>query len=83
MRMQPMPRRPRLTYLRAFDASARYLSFSLAAQELNLTQAAISQQIKQLENALGAALFLRYTPSPEKSDIDGLTGGLGEIHLWV
>lgn len=55
-----MPRRPRLTYLRAFDASARHLSFSLAAQELNLTQAAVSQQIKQLEAALGSSLFLRH-----------------------
>ena len=58
-----MPRRPRLTYLRAFDASARFLSFSLAAQELNLTQAAVSQQIKQLETALGAALFIRHNRS--------------------
>ncbi len=58
-----MPRRPRLTYLRAFDAAARHLSFSLAAQELNLTQAAVSQQIKQLESALGAALFLRHNRS--------------------
>ncbi|WP_162848102.1 LysR substrate-binding domain-containing protein [Litoreibacter halocynthiae] len=63
MRTQFMPRRPRLTYLRAFDASARYLSFSLAAQELNLTQAAVSQQIKLLETALGASLFLRHNRS--------------------
>lgn len=58
-----MPRRPRLNYLRAFDASARNLSFSLAAQELCLTQAAISQQIGQLENALGAELFVRHNRS--------------------
>lgn len=58
-----MPRRPRLTYLRAFDASARYLSFSLAAKEMNLTQAAVSQQIKQLETALGTTLFLRHNRS--------------------
>ncbi len=58
-----MTRRPRLTYLRAFDASARNLSFSLAAKELNLTQAAVSQQIKQLENALGAGLFIRHNRS--------------------
>lgn len=58
-----MPRRPRLTYLRAFDASARNLSFSLAAKELNLTQAAVSQQIKKLEYALGAALFIRHNRS--------------------
>ena len=58
-----MPRRPRLNYLRAFDAAARRLSFSLAAQELNLTQAAVSQQIRQLEAALGAALFIRHNRS--------------------
>lgn len=58
-----MPRRPRLNYLRAFDASARYLSFSMAAQELNLTQAAISQQIKHLEQALGTTLFVRHNRS--------------------
>ena len=58
-----MPRRPRLNYLRAFDASARYLSFSNAAQELNLTQAAISQQIKKLEDTLGAPLFIRHNRS--------------------
>lgn len=58
-----MPRRPRLNYLRAFEASARHLSFSLAAKELNLTQAAVSQQIKQLETALGTALFIRQNRS--------------------
>ena len=54
-----MPKRPRLNYLRAFDAAARKLSFSRAGEELNLSQAAISQQIRQLETALGAALFIR------------------------
>lgn len=63
-----MPRRPRLSYLRAFDASARHLSFSLAAEELNLTQAAISQQIKKLEMALGVALFIRNNRSLSLND---------------
>jgi len=58
-----MPRHPRLNYLRVFDAAARKLSFSLAAEELNLTQAAISQQIRHLEQALGAALFIRFNRS--------------------
>lgn len=58
-----MPRRHRLNYLRAFDAAARRLSFSLAAEELNLSQAAVSQQIKQMEEALGAALFVRHNRS--------------------
>jgi LysR family glycine cleavage system transcriptional activator len=63
-----MPRRPRLNYLRAFDAAARKLSFSLAAEELNLTQAAISQQIRQLEEAMGAALFIRFNRSLKLSE---------------
>ncbi|MEZ5667118.1 MAG: transcriptional regulator GcvA [Alphaproteobacteria bacterium] len=52
---------PPLAPLRAFEAAARHLSFTRAATELNLTQGAISQQIKQLEQQLGFALFLRQT----------------------
>ncbi|MBK3468459.1 MULTISPECIES: transcriptional regulator GcvA [Pseudomonas] len=52
-------RLPPLNWLRAFEASARLLNFTHAAQELNLTQAAISQQLKALESQLGAALFKR------------------------
>lgn len=52
-------RLPPLNWLRAFEASARHLSFTLAAQELSLTQAAISQQLKALESQLGTALFKR------------------------
>ncbi len=47
--------------LRAFEAVARRLSFSAAAEELFLTQPAISRQIKGLEAELGAPLFLRGT----------------------
>lgn len=47
--------------LRAFEAVARRSSFSAAADELHLTQPAISRQIKGLEDELGAALFLRGT----------------------
>lgn len=50
---------PHLTWLRAFEASARHLSFTNAAQELNLTQAAISKQVKLLEHHLRAPLFER------------------------
>lgn len=48
-----------LNALRAFEASARHLSFTLAAQELNVTQSAISAQVKNLEQRLGAPLFRR------------------------
>ena len=50
---------PGLQSLKAFDASARHLSFTRAAAELNVTPAAVSHQIKELEDAVGAALFLR------------------------
>jgi LysR family glycine cleavage system transcriptional activator len=47
--------------LRAFEAVARRLSFRAAAEELHLTQPAISRQIRSLEDELGATLFLRGT----------------------
>src|SRR5664279_444132 len=47
--------------LRAFEAVARRLSFGAAAEELHVTQSAISRQIKGLEDELGAPLFLRGT----------------------
>src|SRR2546421_5343605 len=47
--------------LRAFEAVARRLSFSEAADELHLTQSAVSRQIKGLEDELGAPLFTRGT----------------------
>jgi len=49
--------------LRAFDAAARQLNFSRAAAELGLTPAAISHQIKEFEDQLGAALFHRTSRS--------------------
>nr|WP_306674463.1 transcriptional regulator GcvA [Endozoicomonas sp. ISHI1] len=52
-------RLPPLNWLRSFEASARLLSFTHAANELNLTQAAVSQQVKGLESQLGVALFKR------------------------
>lgn len=60
--MNPANRRPlSLDGLRAFEAVARRLSFSAAADELHLTQSAISRQIKALETELGATLFNRGT----------------------
>ncbi|MEP3632413.1 MAG: LysR substrate-binding domain-containing protein [Shimia thalassica] len=50
---------PPLNWLRAFEASARHLSFTDAAAELNMTQSAVSQQIKSLEGHLGRQLFHR------------------------
>ncbi len=50
---------PPLNWLRAFEASARHLSFTSAARELNVTQAAVSQKVKALERHLGQQLFHR------------------------
>lgn len=54
---------PPLNALRAFEATARHLSFTLAAQELSVTPAALSHQIKGLEDFLGQRLFERRTRS--------------------
>ena len=52
-------RLPSLNGLRAFEAAARHLSFTQAAAELNVTQTAISHQIRRLEEELGIRLFIR------------------------
>jgi len=48
-----------LNALRAFEAAARHLSFTRAADELSVSQAAVSQQVRNLEDRLGVALFRR------------------------
>jgi LysR family glycine cleavage system transcriptional activator len=50
---------PPLTALRSFEAAARHLSFTKAAEELFVTQAAVSHQVKQLSDFLGIKLFAR------------------------
>ena len=52
-------RLPPLVALRAFEAAARHLSFTRAAQELGVTHGAISHQVRGLEAYLGFALFRR------------------------
>ncbi|MGB8555087.1 MAG: LysR family transcriptional regulator, partial [Pseudolabrys sp.] len=48
-----MPRRlPQLSALRAFEAAARHVSFTRAAEELSVTQGAVSHQVKALESEL-------------------------------
>jgi LysR family glycine cleavage system transcriptional activator len=60
--MSAKSRRPlSLTNLRAFEAVARTLNFGAAAEELHVTQSAVSRQIKGLEDELGAQLFTRGT----------------------
>ena len=53
------PRLPPLSAIRAFEAAARHGSFTKAADELGMTQAAVSYQVKVLEDRIGAPLFLR------------------------
>ena len=52
-------RLPNLNALRMFDAAARHGSFARAAQEANVTQSAVAQQVRSLEASLGIPLFRR------------------------
>src|SRR6516164_10499212 len=52
-------RLPPLNAVKAFEAAARSESFTRAAEELNVTQGAVSQQVKALEDTLGIKLFRR------------------------
>jgi len=92
-RTAPLPPAPgpplrSLSGLIDFECAARWLSFQRAALELHKTPAAVSQQIKHLEDALGFALFARY---PRRIAITArghalaatLTRVLGELHAKV
>ena len=59
---------PFLNGLRAFEAAARHGSFTLAAKELHVTQAAVSQQVRLLEGRLGFDLFRRHANGLELTD---------------
>ena len=59
---------PPLNALRAFEATARHASFSKAAEELHVTPAALSHQIRGLEDLLGLKLFHRRARSIELTD---------------
>ena len=58
-------RLPSLNALRAFEVAARHMSFKTAAEELNVSQSAVSHQVKALEDSLGIALFARKTRAVE------------------
>ena len=64
----PHRRLPPLNWLRAFDSAARHMSFTEAAEELGVTQAAVSQQVRQLEDWLGTQLFKRLPRSLALTD---------------
>jgi LysR family glycine cleavage system transcriptional activator len=57
--MSPRRRLPALSSLRAFEAAARHLSFSRAAEELLITQSAVSHHVRKVEEDIGVSLFIR------------------------
>ncbi|MEP0519184.1 MAG: transcriptional regulator GcvA [Hyphomicrobiales bacterium] len=61
-------RLPPLNALRAFEATARHMSFSRAAEELNLTPSALSYQVRMLEEFLSVKLFTRLNRAIELTD---------------
>ncbi len=81
-------RLPPLTALRAFEAAARHMSFAQAAGELNVTPAALSFQIKSLEEHLGQPLFRRLNRAVELTEagrtlLPGATKGFTALtHAW-
>jgi LysR family glycine cleavage system transcriptional activator len=79
-------RLPSLNGLRAFEAAARHLSFTQAASELNVTQTAISHQIRRLEEELGIRLFVRQNRAleltPEARDyLPGVRAAFNDLRL--
>jgi LysR family glycine cleavage system transcriptional activator len=79
-------RLPSLNGLRAFEAAARHLSFTQAASELNVTQTAISHQIRRLEEELGMRLFVRQNRAlsltPEARDyLPGVRAAFNDLRL--
>ena len=72
-------RLPPLTALRAFEAAARHMSFAKAAEELHVTPAALSFQIKSLEEHLGAPVFYRLNRAVELTEAGrALAPGISE-----
>jgi LysR family glycine cleavage system transcriptional activator len=79
-------RLPSLNGLRAFESAARHLSFTQAAAELNVTQTAISHQIRRLEEELGIRLFIRQNRAlsltPQARDyLPGIRAAFNDLRL--
>ena len=79
-------RLPSLNGLRAFEAAARHLSFTRAASELNVTQTAISHQIRRLEQELGVRLFVRQNRALEltaeaRDYLPGIRAAFNDLRL--
>ena len=67
--MSEVPTLPPLTAVRAFEAAARRKSFTRAAEELGMTQASVSYQIRILEERVGSALFVRLARGVELTEV--------------
>ncbi len=84
----PARRAPSLLALRAFEAAARRLSFTAAAHELNVSQAAVSRHVRSLEGDVGRKLFRRLhrrvelTPTGQRLASE-VTVGFARIHRAV
>ncbi|MDG1971980.1 MAG: LysR family transcriptional regulator [Paracoccaceae bacterium] len=81
-------RLPPLTALRAFEAAARHMSFTKAAEELYVTPAALSYQIKSLETDMGQPLFRRLNRAVELTEAGralapGVAEGFEALHAAV
>jgi len=75
-----MRRIPNFVLLRAFEATARLQSFTLAAQELHLTQSAISHQVRELEEYFGRPLLVRHNRRVETTlEGERLQQSLGRV----
>ncbi|HRD76211.1 MAG TPA: transcriptional regulator GcvA [Hyphomicrobiaceae bacterium] len=79
---------PPLNALRAFEAAARHLSLTKAAEELHVTPAALSHQVRGLEEALGVRLFQRLPRALALTDagrklLPGLSSGFSQIRQAV
>lgn len=82
-----MPDLPPLAALRAFCAAARHGQFNRAAEELRLSESAVSHQIRRLENLLSTRLFERHGPKVELTiagaryytEVEPLLGRLAEV----
>ena len=68
---------PPLNPLRTFEVAARLCSLTLAAEELNVSQVAVSRQVKTLEDYLGVTLFRRLHRGVERKAVDRIIGLLG------
>lgn len=91
----PRPRMPPLNTLRSFEAAARYESFAKAADELGVTPAAISHQVKALEQWLGSQLFVRHAQGLHLTDagraalpsfsaaFDAMGLAVQELRVWA